>query len=80
MAGPRERPYELNLVMYLGTGKIDVPQAGFQEVSGIGMEVIVTQCRNGTARDNSVRRITGLNKSTHVIMKRGVIDFLNLHK
>jgi phage tail-like protein len=81
MAVLRERPYvQFNFLVDLGTGNTDGPEAGFQEVSGIGMEVTVSEYRNGNERENSVRKITGLNKSTDVTMKRGVIGSLNLYQ
>jgi len=64
----------------LGTGTTDGPDAGFQEISGIGMEVTVAEYRNGNERENSVRKITGLNKSTDVTMKRGIIGSLSLYQ
>jgi phage tail-like protein len=80
MAVSRDRPYnQFNFLVDLGTGNTDGPDAGFQEVSGIGMEVIVTEYRNGNDRENSVRKITGLNKSTDVTLKRGVIGSLSLY-
>jgi phage tail-like protein len=42
--------------------------------------VTVSDYRNGNERENSVRKITGLNKSTDVTMKRGVIGSLNLYR
>ena len=81
MAVIRDRPYvQFNFLVDLGTGNTDGPDAGFQEISGIGMEVTVAEYRNGNERENSVRKITGLNKSTDVTMKRGVIGSLNLYK
>ena len=42
MAILRERPYgQFNFLVDLGDGNTEGPQAGFQEVSGIGMEVVV---------------------------------------
>src|SRR3954452_1615857 len=80
MAVLRERPYvQFNFLVDLGTGSTDGPQAGFQEVSGIGMEVTVSEYRNGNEKENSVRKITGLNKSTDVTLKRGAIGSLNLY-
>jgi phage tail-like protein len=80
MATPRERPYvQFNFLVNLGDGVTDGPQAGFQEVSGIGMEVTVSEYRNGNEKENSVRKITGMNKSTDVTLKRGVIGSLNLY-
>ena len=81
MAVLRDRPYvQFNFLVDLGTGNTDGPEAGFQEVSGIGMEVTVAEYRNGNERENSVRKITGLNKATDVTMKRGVIGSLNLYQ
>ena len=60
MAVLRERPYvQFNFLVDLGTGNTDGPEAGFQEVSGIGMEVTVSEYRTGNARENSVMKITG---------------------
>jgi phage tail-like protein len=81
MAVARERPYvQFNFLVDLGTGATEGPEAGFQEISGIGMEVTVAEYRNGNDKENSVRKITGLNKSTDVTMKRGVIGSLNLYQ
>jgi phage tail-like protein len=81
MAVLRERPYvQFNFLVDLGTGTTDGPEAGFQEVSGIGMEVTVSEYRTGNARENSVMKITGMNKSTDVTLKRGVIGSLNLYR
>ena len=80
MAVLRDRPYvQFNFLVDLGTGNTDGPEAGFQEASGIGMEVTVAEYRNGTEKENGVRKITGLNKSTDVTLKRGVIGSLNLY-
>ena len=79
MATLRERPYvQFNFLVDLGNGT-EGAEAGFQEVSGIGMEVTVSEYRNGNERENSVRKITGLNKVSDVTLKRGVIGSLNLY-
>jgi phage tail-like protein len=81
MAVLRDRPYvQFNFLVDLGDGNTEGATAGFQEISGIGMEVTVAEYRNGNERENSVRKITGLNKSTDVTMKRGVIGSLNLYQ
>lgn len=81
MATLRERPYvQFNFLVDLGTGNTNGPEAGFQEVSGIGMEVTVSEYRNGNHKENSVMKITGMNKSTDVTLKRGVIGSLNLYQ
>lgn len=81
MAVLREQPYaQFKFVVDLGTGNTEGPEAGFQECSNIGMEVTVAEYRNGNERENSVRKITGLNKATDVTLKRGVIGSLNLYR
>jgi phage tail-like protein len=80
MAVQRDRPYvQFNFLVDLGTGNTDGYDAGFQEVSNIGTEVTVAEYRNGNEKENSVRKITGLNKCTDVTMKRGVIGSLSLY-
>jgi len=81
MAVQRDRPYvQFNFLVDLGSGVTDGPQAGFQEVSNIGMEVTVAEYRTGNMKENSVQKITGLNKATDVTMKRGVIGVLDLYQ
>ena len=80
MATLRERPYvQFNFLVYLGDGNETQPQGGFQEMSNVGMEVTVAEYRVGNARENSVQKITGLNKATDVTLKRGVIGALDLY-
>ena len=80
MAVLRDRPYvQFNFLVDLGDGVTDGPQAGFQELSGVGMEVTVAEYRAGNMKENSVQKITGINKSTDVTMKRGVIGSLDLY-
>lgn len=81
MAVLRDRPYvQFNFLVDLGDGNTEGPQAGFQECSNIGMEVPVVEYRTGNSKENSVRKITGLNKATDVTLKRGVIGSLNLYQ
>jgi phage tail-like protein len=80
MATMRDRPYvQFNFLVDLGTGVTDGPQAGFQECSNIGMEVTVAEYRAGNMKENSVQKITGLNKATDVTLKRGAIGALDLY-
>jgi phage tail-like protein len=83
MAVSRERPYvQFNFLVDLGD-TANPPESvagGFQECSGIGMEVTVSEYRNGNSKENSVMKITGLNKCTDVTLKRGVIGVLNLYQ
>jgi phage tail-like protein len=81
MAVQRDRPYvQFNFLVDLGTGVTDGPQAGFQECSNIGMEVTVAEYRTGNMKENSVQKITGINKATDVTLKRGVIGSLDLYQ
>jgi phage tail-like protein len=80
MAELRDRPYgQFNFLVDLGDGNTEGPQAGFQEISNIGMEVTVAEYRNGNEKENSVRKISGLSKATDVTLKRGIIGSLNLY-
>ncbi|OGT18745.1 MAG: phage tail protein [Gammaproteobacteria bacterium RBG_16_57_12] len=80
MAILRDRPYtQFNFLVDLGDGNTDGPQAGFQEVSGISTEVAVTEYRNGNSRENSVIKLTGLNRVSDVSLRRGIIGSLNLY-
>jgi phage tail-like protein len=80
MAIMRDRPYlQFNYLVDLGTGDTDGPRAGFQECSEIGMSVDVIEYRNGNSRENSVQKLTGLNKASDVTLKRGIIGSLDLY-
>ena len=80
MAVLRDRPYtHFNFLVDLGDGTSEGVQAGFQEVSGISMDVAVTEYRNGNSKENSVMKLTGLNRVSDVTLKRGVIGSLNLY-
>jgi phage tail-like protein len=81
MAVLRDRPYpQFNFLVDLGTGDTDSPRAGFQECSEIGMSVDVIEYRNGNYRENTVQKLTGLNRVTDVTLKRGIIGSLDLHE
>lgn len=81
MAELRERPYsQFNFTVNLGTGDTDSVQAGFQEVSGLGMEITIAEYRNGNEKDNAPRKITGTYKVPDVTLKRGVIGALDLYE
>lgn len=82
MAEPRERPYsQFNFIVDLGLEGHDpeTTLGGFQEVSGLGMEINVAEYRNGNERDNAPRKITGLYKVPDVTLKRGVVGMLELY-
>lgn len=80
MATFRERPYsQFNYLVDLGTGETGTPQAGFQEVSGLGVEITVAEYRNGNEPTNASRKINGMYKATDVTLKRGVIGAEDLY-
>lgn len=81
MASLRDRPYTgFNFLVDVGDGVTEGPNAGFQEVGGIGMEVAVIEYRTGNSKENSVMKLTGLNKVSDVTLKRGIIGSLTLYK
>ncbi|MGE0816195.1 MAG: phage tail protein [Vicinamibacterales bacterium] len=81
MAVRRDTPYpQFNFLVNLGSGETDGPDAGFQEVSGIGMTLDVIEYRNGNDRENAVRKLPGLARYPNVTMKRGVIGSLALYQ
>lgn len=77
MAVARDNPYgAFNFrvtVDRIGGGNADSIPAGFQEISGISMEVAVAEYRNGNERENHPRKINGLAKYSDVTLKRGAI-------
>src|SRR5438552_4157543 len=67
---PRDNPYgAFNF-------KVTAPglEAGFQEVTGLGMEVTVAEYRTGTDPENHVRKINNVYKANDVTLKRGITD------
>ena len=81
MAVLRDRPYaQFNFLVDLGTGDTAGPDAGFQECSAITMGVDVIEYRNGNDKENSPRKLTGLQKVSDVTLKRGIIGSLSLYQ
>jgi len=68
---------KFNFLVDLGAGDTEGPQAAFQECN-IGIEITVPEYRSRNKKGDSVRKITGLNKSTDITLKRGVIGSMNL--
>ncbi|MCB9434492.1 MAG: phage tail protein [Ardenticatenaceae bacterium] len=80
MAELRELPYnQFNFLVDLGGDYKDKDvHAGFQEVSGLGVEVALAEYRNGNELDNAPRKVPGLYKVPDVTFKRGVIGAVDL--
>lgn len=88
MATERNRPYSqfnFRVSWMPATGNEgdtlseDTVQAGFQEVSGLGMEITVAEYRAGNAGTNEPMKITGTVKTPDVTLKRGVIGSTDLY-
>jgi phage tail-like protein len=81
MAVQRDHRYaHFNFLVNLGAGSTDGPEAGFHEISGIGLKGTAAEYQNGNSRENSATKLPGLNKSTDVTLKRGVIGSLDLNQ
>jgi phage tail-like protein len=80
MANLRERPYgQFNFRVEIdGVGDAGEIAGGFQEVSGLGLEITVAEYRNGNEATNFARKITTMSKVPDVTLKRGVIGDLGL--
>jgi phage tail-like protein len=82
MAVQRDRPYSgFNFLVKLGDDADPASVlAGFQEVSGLGIEITVQEYRAGNYPENSPLKVTGTHKVTDVTLKRGVIGALDLYQ
>ena len=79
MAEPREFPYpNFAFRVKIGNDDENAILAGFQEVTGLGMEVAVSEYRAGNSKENVPQKILGLGKTPDVTLKRGVIGAVNL--
>lgn len=78
MAVERERPYSaFNFRVVIENGPDAAStRAAFQEASGLGMEITVSEYRAGNAKDNAPIKVTGTYKVPDVTLKRGVIGDL----
>jgi phage tail-like protein len=78
MAVERERPYSaFNFRVVIENGPDAAStRAAFQEVSGLGMEITVSEYRAGNAKDNAPLKVTGTYKVPDVTLKRGVVGDL----
>ena len=80
MATPRkDRPYsQFNYLVNFGPDESS-PEAGFQEVSGLGWEQTPAEYRNGNEPINAPRKINGMFKVPDITMKRGVIGTTEIY-
>ncbi len=81
MATYRERPYsQFNYQVSWDGLDPDSVQAGFQEVSGLGMEITVAEYRAGNFKDNVPIKVNCTYKVPDVTLKRGLIGSLELYE
>jgi phage tail-like protein len=81
MAIPRDYPYsQFNFrVSWDGLNETTV-NAGFQEISGLGLEMTVAEYRAGNWSENSSRKVNTTYKVPDVTCKRGVLGALDLYQ
>lgn len=76
MATERPNPYgNFNFLVDFNRGedKENSVKAGFQEVSGLNVEVTSADYRNGNDKPNHVRKVNGMYKVGDVTFKRGLM-------
>jgi phage tail-like protein len=76
MATQRDNPYgafNFQVTADRFGGDATAVRAGFQEISGLGMEVTEAEYRNGNEKENHVRKMNGIYKATDITFKRGII-------
>lgn len=80
MAIERDYPYsQFNFhVSWDGLNENTV-YAGFQEVSGLGLEMTVAEYRAGNWSENSSRKVNTTYKTPDITCKRGVLGALDLY-
>ncbi len=78
MAVTRDNPYgafNFQVTVDRFGGDAAAVRAGFQEISGLGLEVTEAEYRNGNEKENHVRKMNGIYKATDVTLKRGIIGW-----
>lgn len=75
----RVDPYhQFNFVVNLGIRDPQTPLGGFSDVSGLTTELVVSEYRNGNAKENHVDKVSGLHKVGDVTLKRGIVSSMDL--
>lgn len=81
MATQRENPYgSFNFLVDFSNGDSGSVLAGFQEVSGMNIEVTSADYRNGNSKVNRPVKVNGVYKVGDVTFKRGVMGSLDLYQ
>jgi len=80
MATQRDKAYcNFNFLVDLGIGDSSSAGAGFEDVLLPELWLDVLEYRNGNDKENTVRKLTGLEHCGNAVLKRGVIGSLNLY-
>ena len=81
MAPQRDTPYgSFNFLVNFQTGDATSVRGGFQEVSGMNIEVTSADYRNGNSPMNHVVKVNGVYKVGDVTFKRGLIGATDLYE
>ena len=75
----RDTPYgAYNFLVEMGDGtSSDSALGGFSDASGIGTENSLIEYRQGNDKENRVRKLPGLHKTSDVTLKRGLMGMRN---
>lgn len=77
----RDNPYgSFNFLVDFATGDVSSVLAGFQEVSGMNIEVTSADYRNGNSKTNHPIKVNGVYKVGDVTFKRGLIGAADLYQ
>ena len=57
----------------------DKAKAGFQEVTGLGSDITVSEYREGDSNCFPVRKVIGVHQLTNITLKRGLMDASDLY-
>lgn len=77
---PRDNPYgTFNFLVDFTTGDTNTVRGGFQEVSGMNIEVTSADYRAGNSPVNHPIKVNGVYKVGDVTFKRGLIGALDLY-
>jgi phage tail-like protein len=81
MAVQRDTPYgSFNFLVDFATGDVNSVRAGFQEISGLSIEVTSADYRNGNSKTNHPTKVNGLYKVPDVTCRRGLIGAPDLYE
>ena len=81
MAVQRDKAYcNFNFLVDLGTGDTSSAAAGFEDVLLPEVWLDVIEYRNGNDKENTVRKLTGLEHCGNALLKRGMAGSLNLYQ